>query len=347
MGALFCLPLGVGRCEDWLRRSSSEGHLPAPNAGDQQTCCLVVDVDKDGVQDFVVGERTQAPSVVWYKYNGRGWDRFVIDDTQLRPEAGGAESDVDGDGDEDIILGQDASGTNVWWWENPCPAFGKPWVRRTIKDNGGRKHHDQTVGDFDGDGRPELVSWNQGAKSLLLFEIPANPRNSGQWPAKPIYTWTGGVECEGFPSTPPDIDLDGQIDIVGGGTWFKHKGDGIFEAQTIDDAMRFTQCAAGQLVPGGRPEVIFSPGDADGVAKWYEWQEGRWQAHDLRPIIHGHTCEVGDVNRDGHLDILIGEMGSPGCGRRGQDLRLVRRWARQFSRNRGLNRSGNSRGETG
>ena len=78
--------------------------------------------------------------------------------------------------------------------------------------------------------------------------------------------------------------------------------------------MRFTQCAAGQLVEGGRPEIVFSPGDIDGTAKWYQWQNGRWTAHDLGFVVHGHTCEVRDVNADGHADIFIGEMGSPGAG---------------------------------
>ena len=31
-------------------------------------------------------------------------------------------------------------------------------------------------------------------------------------------------------------------------------------------------------------------------------------------VVHGHTCEIGDVNGDGNLDIFIGEMGNPGAG---------------------------------
>src|SRR3989344_7314148 len=34
-----------------------------PNTGNQQTASLIIDVDKDGVNDFVVTERTAAPSV--------------------------------------------------------------------------------------------------------------------------------------------------------------------------------------------------------------------------------------------------------------------------------------------
>jgi len=298
----------------WERKSSTTGDMLVPNAGKQQTCCVVLDIDKDGIADFVVGERTQAPSVVWYKYNGKAWDRFVIDDTRKNPEAGGDSCDIDRDGDLDIILGQDASGNAIWWWENPYPDFSKPWTCRYIKNSGDRKHHDQTVADFDGDGQVELVSWNQQAKQLLLFEIPTDPKSAGPWPSTAVYSWSSGQEREGFPSIPVDIDLDGKVDIVGGGRWFKHKGGKEFEEHVIDGQMTFTQCAAGQLVKGGRPEVVFSPGDMDGPAKWYEWTGSEWTAHVLREVIHGHTCEIRDIDGDGNPDVFIGEMGNPGAG---------------------------------
>ncbi|MHC4736858.1 MAG: FG-GAP repeat domain-containing protein, partial [Planctomycetota bacterium] len=136
---------------------------------------------------------------MWYKYNGKGWDKFVIDNTRLNPEAGGDFFDIDKDGDLDIVFGQDSSGNNIWWWENPNPNFKKPWTRRFIKNSGARKHHDQAFGDFDGDGDIELVSWNQGAKSLLLYEIPADPKATQPWPSTTIYSWTTGREREGFP----------------------------------------------------------------------------------------------------------------------------------------------------
>ncbi|MGQ9503933.1 MAG: FG-GAP repeat domain-containing protein [Thermogutta sp.] len=298
----------------WTVISSRNGDLEPPNSGDQQTCLVVADFDKDGLLDFAVGERTTAPSVVWYKREHGKWRRRIIDNSALRPEAGGVAADVDGDGDLDLILGQDGSGNAIWWWENPYPNFDNPWVRRAIKSSGPRKHHDQTFGDFDGDGRPELISWNQGGRQLLMFPLPERPREIGEWQAKTIFSWNSGQEYEGFPNALVDIDADGRPDIVGGGCWFKHLGGSRFERHVIDPSMRFTQCAAGQLIPGGFAEVVFSPGDADGDAKWYEWTANGWRPHVLGPVIHGHTCEVGDINLDGHLDILIGEMGSPGAG---------------------------------
>ena len=299
---------------DWVVKSSAGGDMQAPNDGLEQTCCIVLDIDKDGVDDFVVGERTKAPSVVWYKYNGKGWDRFVIDNEHLNPEAGGDYCDIDGDGDQDIILGQDYSGNAIWWWENPYPDFSKPWTRRYIKNSGPKKHHDQTVGDFDNDGRPELLSWNQGGKQLLWFEIPGDPKGTQPWPSTAIFSWSSGAELEGFPSVPVDVDLDGKLDLIGGGRWFKHKDGTNFEVHVIDDSKRFTQCAAGQLVRGGRPEIVFSPGDMDGDAMWYQWEGGKWVANKLRHVVHGHTCEIRDIDFDGNLDIMIGEMGDPGAG---------------------------------
>ena len=298
----------------WERKSSITGDLSVPNAGNQQTCCVVADLDGDGIEDFVVGERTKTPSIVWYKYNGKKWDKSVIDDSPLRPEAGGVCFDVDGDDDPDVVFGQDSSGSEIWWWENPRPDFTKPWKRRLIKQGGAKQHHDQIAGDFDGDGKIEFVSWNQRAKKLLMFEIPENPRLAQLWPCSTIFQWDSGRAMEGFPSINVDVDSDGQVDLVGGGRWFKHQGGNHFEPHVIADDMRFTQCAAGQLVEGGRPEIVFSPGDMDGTARWYQWEDDTWTAHDLGFVVHGHTCEVRDVNGDRHADIFIGEMGSPGAG---------------------------------
>src|SRR5690606_8862370 len=63
----------------WVHLSTDNGDLPQANGGSQQTALVVFDVDRDGVDDFVVGERTGSPSVVWYRRREHGWDRYTID----------------------------------------------------------------------------------------------------------------------------------------------------------------------------------------------------------------------------------------------------------------------------
>ena len=54
----------------WQRKSSSTGDMPVPNSGKEKTCCLILDIDKDGVDDFVTR--------VCYGDGTEGYDRYSI-----------------------------------------------------------------------------------------------------------------------------------------------------------------------------------------------------------------------------------------------------------------------------
>lgn len=296
----------------WVQISTATDTLEKPGAGIglQQTSTLILDIDKDGLNDFVITNRSKpGPSVVWYKRTATGWQKYLLESDYLRIEAGGAYHDIDRDGDLDIVMGNDGRGNQVWWWENPYPTYDPnvKWQRRFIKNDGGPKHHDQMFGDFDGDGAAELVFWNQYGLKLILTEIPADPRTTEPWPYTPIYTWEGR-EYEGLSQA--DIDGDGIVDIVGGGSWFKRNPNGTFTINVIDAEQRYSRAAAGQLKAGGRPEVVFVCGDCVGPLKWYEWDGATWIGHDLLgfDVDHGHSLHIADINQDGNLDIFNAEM---------------------------------------
>jgi hypothetical protein len=269
---------------------------------------LVLDINRDGVNDFVIASWGEGPSVVWYRRQINGWAKYLIDSSPLSIEAGGAFADVDGDGDLDIVFGS-LETAEVWWWENPYPYYDPhfPWTRRLIKNTGMPKHHDQLVGDFDGDGKAELVFWNQGSKQLLQATIPADPKTTQPWPHTAIFSWDEGT-FEGLAGC--DIDGDGTLDIIGGGRWFKHLGGTRYVAHVIDDQQKFSRVGVGQLQHGGWPEVVFVAGDGVGRLKWYEWTGHEWVGHDLlgEDVIHGHSLELADFDGDGNLDIFCAEM---------------------------------------
>ena len=158
----------------WKHLSSRTGELPVPNGGLQQTTAVVFDVDGDGVNDFVLGERTEAPGVIWLRRTATGWEKYMVDDGPRRTEAGGLAYDVDGDGDPDFIVGGDYKSNEVWWYENPRPAFvpATPWKRHLIKQSGVTEHHDQAMADFMRTQKPQLMFWNQKAKKLFMAERP-------------------------------------------------------------------------------------------------------------------------------------------------------------------------------
>jgi hypothetical protein len=293
----------------WTHLSSVNGDLFAPSDSTQQTASLILDVDKDGINDFIIGSRQDSPAMVWYQRNTDGWTKYVLDDAVLDIEAGGGFCDIDGDGDLDIVMGGDYQSDKMWWWENPYPNYDPdtPWTRREIKNSGSSMHHDQIFGDFDGDGQAELVFWNQGAKKLFIADIPSDPKDTQPWPYQELFSWNSG-KFEGLAKA--DINGDGETDIVGGGCWFEHNGGTSYTPHIIDNNQTFARAAAGQLKAGGRPEVVFVAGDGVGRLKWYDWTGSEWVGHDLLgfDVDHGHSLEVADIDGDGNSDIFCAEM---------------------------------------
>ncbi|HOX75974.1 MAG TPA: hypothetical protein PLB27_14735, partial [Bacteroidales bacterium] len=75
--------------------------------------------------------------------------------------------------------------------------FSKPaWPRYVIRNTGGNKVHDQIVGDFDGDNKPDLVFWAQGDQTLYFSRIPADPVLTENWKLIPIYKYYGDSQME-------------------------------------------------------------------------------------------------------------------------------------------------------
>lgn len=316
------LVFGQGQVK-WQHLSSTTGDIEVPNNGKEQTSAAVADFNNDGINDFCITERTAAPAVVWYKRLEDGWKKYTVEDSICFIEAGTIAFDVDNDGDMDIIAGGDYRSNQVWWWENPFPDFSKPrWNRYLIRNSGGNKTHDQIEGDFDGDGKPDLVFWSQGDQTLYFTRIPANPRLLSDWKPIPVYRYFTDGQMKQHGTYPPfkgtneheglakaDIDGDGIQDIIGGGMWFGYLGNDKFSFNSIDGAYNFSRCAAGQLVKGGRPEVVLVVGDGWAPMYMYEYKKDTWVKKEIiHKVSNGHSLAIVDFDGDGNLDIWNAEM---------------------------------------
>jgi hypothetical protein len=308
----------------WKHLSSKAGEVPVPNGGKEQTACVVFDIDKDGAADIVIAERTQAPAIIWLRHTNAGWAKYLMDDSAQTPEAGGCAWDVDGDGDLDFIIGGDYRSDELWWYENPAPDFDprKPWTRHLLKKGGGKAHHDQAMADFKGNGKAQLMFWNQGSRKLLMAEVPDQVREATSWPVVEILDTSkvqAAIKQEGMAVF--DVDGDGQVDLLAGLYWFKHQGGNNFKAIQIADHPG--RIAAGHFKPGKIAQIVLAPGDGNGPLWFVECQgeptdSKSWSRRRLldREVLSGHSLAVADINGDQHLDIFCAEMHTPGPGQK-------------------------------
>jgi hypothetical protein len=289
----------------WKHFSSANGDFAAPGVGNQ-SATLVFDIDKDGKDEIAIAGWGDT-SMVWYKKDGDSWSKYLLDNTHSHIEAGGVYYDIDGDGDLDVLHGGSWNTNEMWWWENPYPKYdaAKAWQKYTIKDYGEKQHHDQAIGDFDGDGKGELVFWNQQAGKMFLGDIPENPKEKKAWKFEEIWSWDKTLKYEGM--AVGDINQDGTADIVAGGFWFERDGK-KYIPRMIDDYGQ-SRSAVGDLIKGGRPEVVLGSGDGVGPLNIYQWKENGWAKTELiEEAVHGHTLQVIDADGDGNLDIFAAEM---------------------------------------
>ena len=123
------------------------------------------------------------------------------------------------------------------------------------------------LADLEGTGKPQLIFWNQGAKTLFLARIPEDPRNSGPWPLTPIFVGTAGegvqkaaLYAEGMDAY--DIDGDGKLDLLASNYGFKHEGGDRFKP--IKVGVIGGRIRAGRFKPGKYPQIVIAPGDGSG-----------------------------------------------------------------------------------
>ncbi len=185
----------------------------------------------------------------------------------------------------------------------PLSAADPAWTKVVINDQS--PFEACGVGDFNGDGKVDIFSgdsWYQAPDWTRhkVRDVQASRPN-------PHY-------YEDFADAPLDVNGDGRPDIVTCNyfgarlSWVENPGGDSTNPWPEHEIDSPGNMETGELVDitgDGKPEFLPNPGN---TVVWYELTQQKpevvWSKHDLGAEGAGHGVGVGDINRDGRLDII-------------------------------------------
>lgn len=276
------------------------------------------DLDRDGLPDYIhhlIGTDGQK-GIVWISQRGT---RHVV---TKAPATGDrfAVADMNGDGYLDIVSAVDgpeggAANVRMFWFQNPLPAIDldAEWKAHDLGLLGDTLK-DLFVRDLDGDGFPEVI-----ARSLAHTDLHIGLRQG--WSVRRLEH----PRKEGLALA--DLNLDGRIDIVYNGFWLQTPIDlaaGEFKFHTVDRRW-FTQENGGwqdntaavevaDLNGDGLSDVIISSSEKEGLPviaymarSVADLEADRWEQQVIVERFDWcQTLRAGDIDNDGHIDLLLG-----------------------------------------
>ena len=229
----------------------------------------VADIDGDGDLDLVRGRNSG--DIRWDRNDGGG--SFA---SCLLASVGAANhtiaADIDGDGDLDVVAQRNDTNTlpiGTTWLVNSGATCGT-WNQVPIQANAQSGMRGLAAGDMDGDGDVDLVVASASA-GLNVYLNPGATAQAGNW----VNDVVDGTYSEGGDIILDDIDRDGDLDILTGGSnsldWFENTGVGY----TLNALV---------VVGGTHVQTADLDGDGDLDVAWTGGSEIAWVAMEQQQV---------------------------------------------------------------
>lgn len=298
--------------------------------GETSAGVSVGDLNSDGIPDIVLAKGRHWPLHERVLLNdGKG--EFVASNLGNAPDRtySAALADIDLDGDLDVVVSNDAPDRKIVYKNDgrahftEVGTFGDPaWTTRYV-----------ALADLDGDRYPDIVVANRGGDTAVPSFVCFNNKEGGFPRCNPLQTQSATSIAAA------DLDGDGASDLFvphrdGGQSvvlWNDGKGAFSSSARVGPPDATGRIGVAGDLDGDGRPDLAFI--DERKKAVFVISNRGRrsfGEAVQLPgPARVPYALALADLNRDRHLDVIVGWVEAPGSiyfSQRGRSLSAPVSW---------------------